>query len=66
MTSDSSSSHGVRKEVCPPSPTVSPAQAIADAWRRESPENQEKWRKLDSEVKTRYNADRKARPKTKM
>ncbi|KAF9472435.1 hypothetical protein BDN70DRAFT_886980 [Pholiota conissans] len=66
MTSDSSSPRGMRKEIRPASPTISPAQAIADAWKRESPENQEKWRKLDAEVKTRYNAPRKLNRKTKM
>jgi hypothetical protein len=33
---------------------VSPAQAIADAWKRESLENQEKWRRIDTDVKTRF------------
>ncbi|KJA27848.1 hypothetical protein HYPSUDRAFT_130443 [Hypholoma sublateritium FD-334 SS-4] len=66
MTSDSSSSKSLRRQVCPPSPTISPAQAIADAWKRESQENQEKWRKLDAEVKIRYSTPRRADRKTKM
>ncbi|KAF8160709.1 hypothetical protein B0H34DRAFT_697784 [Crassisporium funariophilum] len=67
MASDSPSPHGARsRNVCPPSPTISPAQAIADAWKRESMENQEKWKRIDADVKTRFNAPRKPGRKTKM
>jgi hypothetical protein len=57
MTAESSSSSldTARKQVaCTPSP-LSPAQAIAEAWKRESNENQEKWRRIDAGVKVRYN-----------
>jgi len=40
--------------ACPPNLTLTPAQAIAEAWKRESIENQEKWRRIDAEVKVRY------------
>lgn len=55
MTADSSSLNIARKQVACPSGPLSPAQAIAEAWKRESMENQEKWRRIDAEVKTRYN-----------
>ncbi|KAF9527339.1 hypothetical protein CPB83DRAFT_856384 [Crepidotus variabilis] len=68
MASDSPSPNHVRKQVaCPPSPTMSPSQAIAEAWKRESMENQEKWRRVDADVKVRYNTPvRLPRRKTKM
>ena len=47
-------------------PTVSPAQAIADAWKRETLENQEKWRRIDADVKTRFNVPRKPDRTSKM
>jgi len=57
MATDSASTHSIRKSVaCTPSSPLSPAQAIAEAWKRESQENQEKWRLIDAEVKARYNA----------
>ncbi|KAI0759862.1 hypothetical protein BD413DRAFT_268594 [Trametes elegans] len=37
----------------PPSP-LTPAQAIAQAWMRESPEAQQRWRRADEEAKERY------------
>ena len=46
------------------SPTISPAQAIADAWEKESMESQDKWRRLD--VKIRFNAPRKPDRNAKM
>lgn len=45
---------------------VSPAQAIADAWRRETLENQEIWRRIDADVKTRFNVPRKPDRTSKM
>jgi len=33
-----------------------PADAIAEAWRRESHENQEKWRRAEQEAMDRYRA----------
>ncbi|KIM45354.1 hypothetical protein M413DRAFT_66591, partial [Hebeloma cylindrosporum] len=65
MTSDSPSPHS-RKQVCPPSPIISPAQAIADAWKKESMESQAKWQRLDAEVKIRFNTPRKPDRRTKM
>ena len=47
-------------------PTLSPADAIAEAWKRESQESQEKWRREDAKVKNDYEARRrwkKDRPK---
>ena len=46
--------------------SVSPAQAIADAWRRETLENQEIWRRIDADVKTRFNVPRKPDRTSKM
>ncbi|PPQ95309.1 hypothetical protein CVT26_008153 [Gymnopilus dilepis] len=66
MASDSPTTHSVRKHVYPPSSTLSPAQAIAEAWKRESKENQERWKKIDADVKTRFNAPRRPERKTKM
>jgi len=37
----------------------SPGQAIADAWRRESLEKQEIWRKLEAEAKRQFEEVRK-------
>jgi len=39
MPTDSPPPHS--KQFCPPSPTISPAQAIADAWKKESMESQD-------------------------
>ncbi|KAL7281497.1 hypothetical protein ACG7TL_004812 [Trametes sanguinea] len=33
---------------------LTPAQAIAQAWMRESPESQQKWRKADALAKEKY------------
>jgi len=64
--SPSPSPQSVRKNASSTSSTVSPAQAIADAWKRESLENQEKWRRIDADVKTRFNTPRKPDRKSKM
>jgi len=51
---------------------LSPFQAIAEAWKRESKESQEKWRKIDANIKKRYNEpvrtsnDKTRRQKAKM
>jgi hypothetical protein len=52
MTADSSSLSIARE--CTSGP-LSPAEAIAEAWKRESMENQDKWWRIDAEVKARYN-----------
>jgi hypothetical protein len=47
-------------------PTSSPADEIAEAWKKESQENQEKWRREDAKVRYDYEARRrwkKDRPK---
>ncbi|KIM78827.1 hypothetical protein PILCRDRAFT_823935 [Piloderma croceum F 1598] len=47
-------------------PTLSPADAIAEAWKKESQENQEKWRREDAKARYDYEARRrwkKDRPK---
>ncbi|EGO00386.1 hypothetical protein SERLA73DRAFT_89355 [Serpula lacrymans var. lacrymans S7.3] len=41
-----------------PSPSLSPAQAIAEAWQRESSQSQELWRQADSKVRELYSAPR--------
>ncbi|KAF9010610.1 hypothetical protein BDQ17DRAFT_1234235 [Cyathus striatus] len=66
MTTDSPSPRSVQKHICPPSPTLSPAQAIADAWKRESLQSQEQWRRIDVNVRTQYSSPRKPNPKPKM
>jgi hypothetical protein len=48
------------------SPTLSPAEAIAEAWKKESQENQEKWRREEAKVRYDYEARqrwKKDRPK---
>ncbi|KAF7782235.1 hypothetical protein Agabi119p4_1611 [Agaricus bisporus var. burnettii] len=58
----------------PPSPgkdaphrsMVSPAQAIAEAWKRETLESQERWRKLNEEMKRKYQEARRRYPVSKM
>jgi len=35
-------------------PTSSPADEIAEAWKKESQENQEKWRREDEKVRHEY------------
>ena len=47
-------------------PIVSPAQAIADAWNRETSENQEKWRRIDEYVQIRFNVPPKPDRTSKM
>ena len=37
---------------------LSPAQIIAEAWKRESAENQERWRRADAMIKQQYSARR--------
>jgi len=47
-------------------PNLSPADAIAEAWRRESQENKEKWQREETKVRYDYEARRrwkKDRPK---
>ncbi|TFK25209.1 hypothetical protein FA15DRAFT_590926 [Coprinopsis marcescibilis] len=67
MTADSQSPQGARKPVAPaPIPSSPLAQAIAEAWKRETQESQEKWRRMDANVRHRYNAPRRPDAKTKM
>jgi len=66
MATDSPSPHSNRKPYRPPSPAVSPAQSIAEAWKRESSESQEKWRRIDVNVRARYTAPRRQDTKPKM
>ncbi|KAF9000581.1 hypothetical protein BDZ89DRAFT_1082244 [Hymenopellis radicata] len=42
-----------------PSPKLSPAQAISEAWKRESAESKERWRRLQEEAKRQYTNPRK-------
>lgn len=66
MAADSPSPHRDVTNATNATPPVSPAQAIADAWRRESLENQEIWRRIDADVKTRFNVPRKPDRTSKM
>ena len=67
MAADSPSPHrDVTNATNATTNSVSPAQAIADAWRRETLENQEKWRRIDADVKTRFNVPRKPDRTSKM
>jgi len=63
MPNDSSSSQTLSQ---PPLSPLSPAQAIAEAWKRESADNQEKWRRVDAEVKVKFDGARKSVRKGKM
>lgn len=67
MASDSPSPQSIRKNVSSKASPVSPAQAIAEAWKRESAESQERWWKIDADVKRRYEEGKKKQgTKTKM
>lgn len=67
MAADSPSPHrNVTNATNATTTPVSPAQAIADAWKRETLENQEKWRLIDADVKTRFNVPRKPDRTSKM
>ncbi|TEB38507.1 hypothetical protein FA13DRAFT_1726175 [Coprinellus micaceus] len=70
MTSDSQSPSQTRPRQNASTPAAAPlsplAQAIADAWKRESAESQDKWRRLDASVKTRYSTPRRPDTKPKM
>ncbi|KAF9023948.1 hypothetical protein BDZ89DRAFT_1069483 [Hymenopellis radicata] len=62
MTNDPSSGAQQRKRDAPspkPSPKLSPAQAISEAWKRESAESKERWRRLQEEAKRQYTNPRK-------
>jgi len=58
MASDPPAPQNSRKNVTRLQPK-SPAQAIADAWRQESLESQEIWRKLETEAKRQFEDVRK-------
>lgn len=45
---------------------LSPAQLIANAWRRESPQSQEFWRQAEAKRKELYSAPRSPKPQGKM
>ncbi|EIW83464.1 hypothetical protein CONPUDRAFT_164405 [Coniophora puteana RWD-64-598 SS2] len=47
----------------PSSPSISPAQAIADAWSHEPPESQEYWRAAEARRREQYLA---ARPRPRL
>ncbi|KAL0956896.1 hypothetical protein HGRIS_003002 [Hohenbuehelia grisea] len=40
---------------------LSPAQAIADAWNKETPENQERWRQANDLLRKQFSTPRRAR-----
>ncbi|KAH0828130.1 hypothetical protein J3R83DRAFT_3803, partial [Lanmaoa asiatica] len=42
---------------------VTPTQAIAEAWQRESPKNQEFWRQAEAKRREQYLAPRPPRPR---
>ncbi|KAF9567922.1 hypothetical protein CPC08DRAFT_702752 [Agrocybe pediades] len=66
MATEPPSSQNVRKQITPSNPHISPAQAIADAWNRETQESKQRWRKIDADVKLRYNSPKKSDSKPKM
>ena len=66
MAADSPSPHRDVTNATNGTPPVSPAQAIADAWKRETLENQEIWRRIDADVKARFNVPRKPDRTSKM
>ncbi|KAG1785369.1 uncharacterized protein HD556DRAFT_1250004 [Suillus plorans] len=45
---------------------LSPAQVIAEAWRRESPQSQEFWRQAEAKRKELYTAPRSHKPRGKI
>ncbi|KAG2122260.1 hypothetical protein BD769DRAFT_974886 [Suillus cothurnatus] len=45
---------------------LSPAQVIAEAWRRESPQSQEFWRQAEAKRKELYTLPRSPKPRGKM
>ncbi|KAF5343999.1 hypothetical protein D9758_012886 [Tetrapyrgos nigripes] len=45
----------------PPKPSQSPAHSIAEAWRQESSESKESWRRLDEDLRRKYNEARHGR-----
>ncbi|KAG2039669.1 hypothetical protein BDR03DRAFT_193037 [Suillus americanus] len=47
-------------------PNLSPAQVIAEAWRRESPQSQEFWRQAEAKRKELYTVPRSPGPRGKM
>jgi len=68
MTADSSSPSpdGVRKITNYTNPAVSPAEAIAMAWERETRKNQDIWRRIDQEVQRQYDKDNRKPDRSKM
>ena len=59
MTADSASASPPspgRKNVSSTNSAVSPAQAIADAWKQLTPGDQEAWRKTSAELALQFNA----------
>ncbi|KAK0240724.1 hypothetical protein EDD85DRAFT_376465 [Armillaria nabsnona] len=67
MTTDASSPRKGSGPI-PPSPKIlSPAEAIAEAWKRETEESKSRWRRIDEDVKRRYtNPHRKKERRTKL
>ncbi|KAK0462627.1 uncharacterized protein EV420DRAFT_1639845 [Desarmillaria tabescens] len=67
MTTDASSPPKGSRNI-PPSPKLlSPAEAIAEAWKRETEESKARWRRIDEDVRRRYtNPHRKKERKTKL
>ncbi|KAF7427903.1 hypothetical protein PC9H_007120 [Pleurotus ostreatus] len=54
------------KEISKQNTFISPAQAIADAWNKESLENQERWRKADILLRKQFSLPHKRARDTKM
>lgn len=54
------------KEISKQNTFISPAQAIADAWNKESLENQERWRKADILLRKQYSVPHKRARDSKM
>ncbi|KAG7446659.1 uncharacterized protein BT62DRAFT_1005948 [Guyanagaster necrorhizus] len=67
MTANASSPSKA-SEQSPPSPKfLSPAEAIAEAWKRETEESKARWRRIDEDARRRYtNPHHKKERKTKL
>ncbi|KAM6502096.1 hypothetical protein JOM56_002073 [Amanita muscaria] len=65
MTSRSPTPNNAQRGTLP-SKALPPAQALAEAWKRESKQSQELWRRIDANVKLRYLAPRKRESRSKM
>ncbi|KAK0213217.1 hypothetical protein DFS33DRAFT_105360 [Desarmillaria ectypa] len=67
MTTDASSTQKGSGNITPSPKLLSPAEAIAEAWRRETEESKARWRRIDEDVRRHYtNPHRKKERRTKL